>query len=63
MAETHHTSITGKIIATTDRAVLLEEPSGDETWIPRSVIDGGDDIEEQDVDPNVADWFIEKEGL
>lgn len=63
MGANNYSPVTGTIIATTDKAVLLEEPNGDEIWIPRSVIDGGDATEEQDSDPNVADWFIDKEGL
>lgn len=63
MSETNYSPIEGTIIAETDKAVLLEQKNGDETWIPRSVIDGGDATEEQDRDPNVADWFIDKEGL
>lgn len=58
-----HQYVRGTIIATTDMAVLLERKDDDEVWIPRSVIDEGDSLEENDCDPLVKKWFINKEGL
>jgi hypothetical protein len=51
----------------TDKALLIELDSGDERWIPASVIhddsevyDSGDNSEGEVV---VAKWWAEKEGL
>lgn len=52
------------IKAATDRAVLAVI-DGEEHWIPRSVIEDGDDIVAGG-DPeelSVAEWFVNKEGL
>lgn len=53
----------GGILVATDRAVLVEV-DGEEVWVPRSVIEGGDGLEEseetQEID--VAEWFAEKKG-
>ncbi len=63
MSSTDYTIIEGTVIAETDKAVCLQRDDDEDIWIPRSVIDGGDAMEEQDTDPLVADWFIDKEGL
>lgn len=56
------TTIEAEITRTTNAAVLVD--FGDrEVWIPRSVCLEGDALEEGDTDLNVADWFLEKEGL
>lgn len=41
--------------------VLSEHLTGH--WIPRSVIEGGEDVKVKDKNIWVADWFIEKEEL
>lgn len=52
-----------KIKRATDLAVLAEI-GGSEYWIPRSVIEDGDDLDEGDFgEINVAEWFAQKEGL
>lgn len=56
-------TLSGEIIRTTDRAVLFRSETGDETWIPRSVCPGGEDLEDGDTDILVARWFAEGEGL
>jgi len=61
--ETEYVPIKGEVQAVTDKAVFLQQPNGNETWVPRSVIDGGDAVEESDCDPNIAEWFCDKEGL
>lgn len=51
------------VVKTTDRAVLVEV-GGEEYWIPRSVIEDGDELDEGDNgEIEVADWFLRKEGL
>ncbi len=53
------------VIKTTEKAVLVfEEDNERELWIPRSVIEDGESVEEdEDLDLNVESWFCEKEGL
>lgn len=49
----------------TAKAVLCEI-NGDEIWIPKSVIDEGEDDlteGEEDVTISIAAWFARKEGL
>lgn len=47
----------------TDLAVLAEI-NGEEYWIPRSVIEDGDDLEEGDSgEIEIAEWFARKEDL
>ncbi len=55
--------IEGVVIRTTDLAVLVEDDIGAQTWIPRSVCEEGDSLEEGDDDVRVERWFAEKEGL
>lgn len=51
-------------IETTTDAAVLAVIDGDELWIPRSVIEDGNSVEEGDDDSlEVAKWFAEKEGL
>ena len=52
----------GKIKATTDLAILLETPDGGEIWIPRSCCEDGS-LDIDDEDPEVAEWWLRKEGL
>ena len=51
------------IIATTEKAVLVRFTNGQETWIPRSVCDSGDDLAKGDTDIVVELWFAKREGL
>jgi hypothetical protein len=57
----------GKCTRATDKALLIDLESGDERWVPASVIhddsevyDSGDNSEGEVV---VAKWWAEKEGL
>ena len=61
--ETEYIPIQGIVIATTDAAILLSFSNENEAWIPRSVIEDGDAVEEHDHDPNTAEWFCDKECL
>jgi hypothetical protein len=56
------------ILRTTEKAVLCEfydpKDGAFEKWVPRSVIEDGDQLEEglnQDIE--VAGWFATKEGI
>ena len=51
------------IIATTEKAVLVRFTNGQETWIPRSVCDSGDDLAKGDTDIVVQGRFAAREGL
>jgi len=59
----------GKVIATSDGAVLIDLTElGQEVWIPRSIITDDSEIEddaEKGVEGEVAvkTWWAEKEGL
>lgn len=64
MADKRYDTITGDVVKTTDKAILLYHGDDQETWIPRSVIEDGESAgEEDDLDLNVETWFVEKEGL
>lgn len=57
----------GEVVQETDKALLIRLESGDEKWIPKSVIH--DDSEVYDVGENssgevvVQQWLAKKEGL
>jgi hypothetical protein len=51
------------IIATTEKAVLVRFTNGQETWIPRSVCDSGDDLAKGDTDIVVQGRFAAREWL
>lgn len=58
-------TIRGQIIGGTDKAVRIETDSGD-YWVPRSLIEGGDDLNEFNDSPQdfeIALWFVDKEGV
>lgn len=69
------TPLSGEVIRETDMAILfrvepdtlplpgMAQQESREVWIPRSVCDHGDDIEEGDTDIYVSDWFCEREEL
>lgn len=61
--ETEHIPVQGTVKRATDKAILLELPNGNEQWVPRSVIFDGDIYDEGDTNPEIAEWFCEKEGL
>ena len=50
-------------IATTEKAVLVLFTNGQETWIPRSVCDSGDDLAKGDTDIVVQGRFAARDGL
>lgn len=52
------------IVGATEKALHVEY-DGTEFWVPRSVVDGGDKLEQGDKDVSVSiqEWFCEKEGL
>jgi hypothetical protein len=52
-----------QVIATTEKAVLVRFNHGQETWIPRSVCDDGDDLAKGDTDIVVGRWYALREGL
>lgn len=56
--------VTGTITRVTEKAVLyVSKAAKTEHWIPRSVIEDGDDIEVGEQDMNVAEWFLDKEEI
>lgn len=59
-------TITIELLRTTDLAVLVKYHNN-ELWVPKSVIDDGDSLDELDVgselDIDIKDWFCEKEGI
>lgn len=59
-----------KILRRTDRAILIRDMLGTETWIPLSVIvhmdDDIDDLEDSDsgvIEIEVQKWFADREAL
>ena len=55
-----------QVIQETPRAILVQLATGDEHWIPKSVIDDESEVfdsDHQEGDLIVAAWFAEKEGL
>lgn len=67
MTEKEYDEISGTIAAVTDKAILVEVGSRGEHWIPRSVIEDGEEINEDDIGEDlefmVESWFVDKEGL
>lgn len=55
--------LVGVVKRTTPRAILFLHGSLEEHWIPRSVIENGDDVEEGSCTIEVEQWFCEKEGI
>ena len=54
--------ICGEVIRLTEKAVLYDI-DGDETWIPKSVLENPDAINEGDTELYIARWFCDKEGI
>ena len=62
--------ITGDVLKTTRDAVLVRcrDTSDDfgfplEIWIPRSVLDDGENVDLDDTDFMIAEWFCNEKGL
>jgi hypothetical protein len=60
------------IIADTKKAILVrcddfdpDDTGYDEVWIPRSVVEDGEQFmkQDEDVTVSIAEWFCEQEGL
>lgn len=52
------------IVKATDQAIAIDMGDDEWTWLPRSVVEDGDDMEEgEEYEINVQTWFAEKEGL
>lgn len=62
MSEVDYCLVSGRVLSVTERAVLLDLDNR-EQWIPRSVIEDGEDVVVFQTDLYVAEWFVEKEGL
>lgn len=52
-----------KVIRTTPRAVLLRLDDMNEVWVPRSVCQFGDSLDEDDTNVSVQSWWAEREDL
>lgn len=54
-----------EVKAETAMAVLLDLGEEEPKWVPKSLIDGGQDLHEGDCPGTVsiAEWWAEKEGL
>jgi hypothetical protein len=51
------------VIKTTPMAILVRFNNMSEVWMPRSVVECGEDIQVGETDVVVRDWFAEREGL
>lgn len=54
--------LSGEIVRVTDKAILFNDDSGTEVWIPKSLIDE-DEFSVGSADIEVESWFCEKNGL
>ena len=67
MSEKTYDEVSGTLAAVSDKAILVDVGSRGEHWIPRSVIEDGDDYKEDDIGEDlefmVESWFVDKEGL
>jgi hypothetical protein len=63
MSEPQYTLVSGLVEQTTDKAVLVKLEEGESTWIPRSVCEDGDSIEEDDEELHVATWWLRKNDI
>lgn len=50
------------VLKTTDAAILLGTDLG-EIWMPRSVCEGGEEVDEGDEEVRIQRWKAEAEGL
>lgn len=57
----------GKVVRATAKALLVQLETGDEVWIPRSVLHDNsevyDDAENREGEVVVKQWFADREGL
>lgn len=52
------------VMRVTDRAIAIDMEDTEWTWLPRSVVEEGEDMEEfERYGINVRAWFAKKEGL
>ena len=56
------TTLEGRVVKTTDKAVLFKPNDDDAFWIPRPVCRDGDAIDDEDTDLIVENWWLRKEG-
>jgi len=67
MSEKEYDEVSGTLADVTDKAIKIESSARGEHWIPRSVIEDGDDYTEDDIGEDlefmVESWFVDKEGL
>jgi hypothetical protein len=62
--ETIYLPIRGEPVRKTEKAVLIRlKRTGNEVWMPKSVVEDSDDIEPGEQDFLVAEWFIEQNDL
>ena len=67
MSNDPYTKVDCIFLASTYKAVCVGLPSGNEQWIPRSLLHGGDDKKMPDCDRGdeivleVREWFTEKD--
>lgn len=64
MSKKSYETLSGDITKVTMKAILFFGDWGQEVWIPLSVIEDGEDLEEEDnADIHVETWWLKKEGL
>jgi hypothetical protein len=61
-----YTLLNGRVLKVTEKAVLIHTGNKDQSvfcpcWIPKSLIENGQDVKEDDTEIFVEDWFCEKE--
>lgn len=57
------TTLDGYTVKNTTLKAVLVMKGTDEIWIPRSLIQDGEEVRKHDTDLVVRTWFCEKEGL
>jgi hypothetical protein len=62
MSKDDYVAVDAVVIKTTEAAVLLGTDLG-KVWVPRSVCEGGEDIDEGDEEVRIRRWKAEAEGL
>ena len=69
MKETNYLTFSGKVMRTSEKAVLIDSSSlsehignrNTEIWIPKSVMKDAASLEAGDKDVRVAEWWVEKQ--
>lgn len=56
-------AVGGEVIAKTPLAVLIRLEDGQSVWVPRSQIEGGDELDVGDEDLSIATWWLREQGL